>query len=105
MNAYRTVDYNFSSGAAEKLLKLLIDRTQAVLFHPLTLRPSQMRRQNHPRAMFGGVLDCRNRGADAGVVFDLTVFDGNVEVNADKDALALEINILDGKLWHCSVFA
>src|SRR5712691_11249880 len=79
------------------------DGSQAVFLHSLTLRSAQMRSQNHARAMFGCVLDGRNRGADPGVVFDLAVFDGNVEVNADEDALAFEINVLDGKLWHCSV--
>src|SRR5258707_538172 len=81
------------------------DGTKAVLFHPLTLRPSQMRSQNHPSAVFDCVLDGRDRGVDARVIFDLAVFDGNVEINADEDALALEINILDGKLRHCSVLS
>src|SRR5713226_4385852 len=79
--------------------------TQAVFLYALALRPSQVRSENHPRAMFGCVFDCGYRGADAGVVFDLAVFDGNVEVNADEDALAFEINVLDGKLWHCSVLS
>ncbi len=81
------------------------DGPQAVFFYALTLWSSQVRSQNHARAMFGCVLDGRNRGADPGVVFHLAVFDGNVEVNADEDALALEIKILDGKLWHRSALS
>src|SRR6266852_3861825 len=81
------------------------DRTKAVLFHALTFRPPQMRSENHARAVFCCILDCRNRGADARVVFDVAVFDGNVEIDADENALACEIKILDGKLWHCSVLS
>src|SRR5258708_21046893 len=77
------------------------DGAQAVLFHPLTLGSSQVRSENHPRAMFGCVFDCGYRGADAGVVFDVAVFDGNVEVNADEDALVAQVEIADGKLCHC----
>src|SRR5260370_32626256 len=79
------------------------DRTKAVLFHALTFRPPQMRSENHARAVFCCILDCRNRGADARVVFGVAVFDGDVEIDTDENALAFEIKILDGKLWHCSV--
>src|SRR5260370_21335860 len=32
-------------------------------------------------------------------------FDGNVEIDADENALAFEIKVLDGKLWHRSVLS
>src|SRR5258707_2918079 len=75
--------------------------TQAVFLHSLTLRSAQMRSQDHARAMFGCVLDGWNRGADPGVVFDLAVFDGNVEVNADEDAPAVQVEVTDGTLRQC----
>ncbi len=84
---------------------MLSHGTQTILVCARALRPAKMRRQNYARSMVNGIVDCGKCGANACVVFDLTVFDGNVEVNANEDALALEINILDGKLWHCSVFA
>src|SRR6266436_6737303 len=74
--------------------------TQAVFVHSLTLRSAQMRSQDHARAMFGCVLDGWNRGADPGVVFDLAVLDGNVEVNADEDAPAAQVEVTDGELCH-----
>ncbi len=84
-----------------QLRQMFRDRTQAVLIHALAFRPAQMRRQNHSRAVFGGVVNGGNRGANAGVVVDFAVFDGDVEIYADEDALAFEIKILDGELGHC----
>jgi len=71
-----------------QLRQMFRDRTQAVLVHALTFRPAQVRRQNHSRAVFGGVVNGGNRGTNARVVFDFAVFDGNVEIDADEDALA-----------------
>ena len=59
-----------------------------------------MRGENYARAMLGCVIDRGNRGADARVVFYTAVFDGNVEIDANKDALAFELKIANGKFRH-----
>src|SRR5438128_10111959 len=59
-----------------------------------------MRRQNHPRAMFRSVVNRGDGGANACVVVNFSVFDGNVEVDANENAFALKLNISNRKLLH-----
>src|SRR2546423_10002587 len=73
---------------------------QAVLLRALALRPSQVRREYDARAVLDRVPDGRQRRADARVVLDPPVFHGHVEVHAHEDALALEVEVFDGKLIH-----
>ena len=74
------------------------DGTQAVLFDALAFGATQMRSQNYLRAVLGCVIDCGNRCANAGVIFNLAVFDGNIEIYADEDAFTFEIEVPDGEL-------
>jgi len=46
----------------------------------------------------GGVVG--SRFANTGVVGDHAVFERNVEVHADEDALSAKIEIVDGELVH-----
>ena len=54
-------------------------------FRPV-LRPAQMRRQDHRRPVVQQVLDGRQRGADAGIISHLAVFDGHIEVHPNQDS-------------------
>src|SRR6266571_6228941 len=80
---------------------MLSNGTQTVLFCSLTLRPAQMRGENHARTMFDGVLNRGKGRPDARVVCDRAVSDGNIEINADEGTLSFKIKVADGKLTHC----
>src|SRR6266702_183403 len=51
-------------------------------------------------AFLNGEPERRNGFANAGVVGDDGILEGDVEVHADEDTLALEIEIVDGELVH-----
>jgi len=72
------------------------DRRETVLINALTLRTSEMRRQDYARTCVCRVANRRNRGADPLVIGHLSVFDWNVEVDSDKDAFAFEVEVADG---------
>ena len=72
---------------------MISDWSQTVFVDPLTLRPSEMRRENHSRTMFSRVVDRGNGRANTRIVIDLAVFDGNVEINADEDAFACQLEV------------
>ena len=55
------------------------------------LRPAEMGEQDRLAALAGDLADGRRDGADARVVGDLAVGHRHVEVDADEDALALEV--------------
>ena len=74
------------------------DETEAVLFDALAFGATQMRSQNHPPALLSCVIDCGYRCANAGVIFNLAVYDGNIEIYADEDAFTFEIEVPDGEL-------
>ena len=84
----------------KQLRQVLGHGSKAVLLDALALRPSQMRREDDTRAVVNRVLNRRQRGTYARVVLDHAVLHRHVEVNADKDALALEVEVFDGKLAH-----
>ena len=63
------------------------------------LRPPEMAGEHsHRRTTIQRVLDRRNRGADACVVADAALLERDVEVDADEDALALQIEVFDRQL-------
>ena len=66
----------------------------------LAFRPAQMAREDDGRALLERVLDRRQRGPDARVVADHAVLERDVEVHADEDALAGEVEIPDRQLRH-----
>src|SRR6266852_3732871 len=51
-------------------------------------------------AFLNGEAERGERFANAGVVGDHAVFDRNVEVHANEDALSAKIEIVDGELVH-----
>src|SRR5207245_10994144 len=59
-----------------------------------------MRSEDKAPASLNGEPERRNGFANAGVVSDNGILEGDVEVHADEDTLALEIEIVDGGLVH-----
>jgi hypothetical protein len=60
-----------------------------------------MGNENSPRAVIPQVLDCRQGGFNAAVISNpsaLILWD--IEVDADENALALNINVFDGLFVH-----
>ena len=51
--------------------------------------------QNHARAVISCVIDCGNRGANAGIIFYAAVLDGDVEVDTNECAFTFEVEISD----------
>ena len=78
---------------AEKLGEPGGDRLQGVLGIGFAFRPPEMRRQDDRGALVECVIDRRQRRADASVVGNRAVLDRHVEVHADEDARAGEIEI------------
>ena len=44
--------------------------------------------------------DGRDRRTDPGIVLDLAVSDGDVEIDADEDALPSDVRVADRELVH-----
>ena len=74
---------------------MLGNRKQSVLLHALAFRAPEMRGQNHSGPGIGGELDCGKRSADASVIVNFPAFDGNVEINSDKNSFLPQLEILD----------
>ncbi len=72
------------------------DWTQTVFIDTFAFRSAKMRREDHARALLDRVLNRRQRCCYARVVVNLPVFDGNVEVDANKNALATKLEIFNG---------
>src|ERR1043165_8856750 len=89
---------NFRRVRREQFAKLRVDRGETVLIDAPAFRTSQMRRKDHAGPMFCRVIDGRKRRANARIVVDLAVFNGNVEIDANEDAFAGKIKIADGQL-------
>ena len=86
--------------APEQLRQARDHRREAVLGHRLAFRAPEVRGEDDRGALFERVPDRRQRCADAGVVADHAVLDRHVEVDADEDTLAGEIEIFDGEFHH-----
>ena len=61
-------------------------------------RAAEVAHEDDARVVIDQVLDRGQRGLDAGGVADDAVLDRHVEVNADQDALAVDIDVADGLL-------
>jgi len=59
------------------------------------LGAAEMGKQDRPAALFRHLADGRGAGPDARVVGDLAVRHGDVEVDADEHALALQIDAVE----------
>ena len=79
------------------------DRLEAVFRVRLAFRTTQVRGEDDGGALVERVLDGRQRRAHAGVVADDAVLERHVEVDADENALALEIEVADREFHDRSV--
>ena len=91
-----------TTGRFSSSLKSIGHRLQAELRRRLALRPAEVRGENHRRALVERVLNRRQRRGDARVVGDRAVLERHVEVDADEDTLAAQIEILDRVFVHRS---
>jgi hypothetical protein len=62
--------------------------------------PTEVRGHHHRSAAIERIADRRDRSADARVVGDRASLDRHVEVDADEDAAAREVEVLDRTLRH-----
>jgi len=84
---------------AEELLELGNDGLQRVLGVDLAVGASEVGHEDDGLcAMVDGVLDGGDGTDDALGVGDLVTVEGDVEVDANEDALALEVDVLDREL-------
>src|SRR4029077_16906957 len=67
-------------------------------------RAAKMRSQHDAGALLDGEADGRKRFADARVVGDDGILERNVEIDADENALAAKVEVIDGELVHGEVF-
>jgi hypothetical protein len=80
--------------------KVFSHRGKAVPLNALTLRPAQVRSKNHASIMCNSIADRRQSRANARVVFNLSFLERYVEIDANEDAIALQVKVFDGKLRH-----
>jgi beta-lactamase class D len=59
-----------------------------------------MRSQNQTATLVDGMLDSGKCCVNSRVVLNLSLFDGYVEVNANKYAFAFQVEVFNGKLCH-----
>ncbi len=85
---------------AQEFLEPRGHRLEGVLVVRLAVRTTEMRHQDHLAALLQDVLDRGQRRLDARVVGHLPVLQGDVEVHADEDALALQVEVADAELRH-----
>ena len=86
--------------ALQQRRQVIGHRLQAELGARPALRPPEVRREDHRRAVLQRVRDGGQRRPHPRVVLDAPLLDRDVEVDADEDALAGEIEIADGQLRH-----
>jgi hypothetical protein len=79
------------------------DWFQAVFLDALSFGTTKVRSKNDARAVLAGVVDGWERGTNARVIRNRSVFNGHIEINSDEDALIFKIEIFDGKFLHKTV--
>lgn len=85
-----------SDVGVEQLLELLGNGLQRVLLNTLAVGTAEVRHQDDALgALLESVLNCGQSSGDALVVGDLAAVEGDVEVDTDKDALALKAKVGD----------
>src|SRR5882724_2338813 len=87
---------------AEQLFQFFGGGPQRIFWIRAALGPAEMRSKHEPSALFDGQPQRRQSFADACVVGDDAVFQGNVEVHADENAFAAEVEVVDGEPGHDS---
>ena len=85
---------------AEPLGQALAHRAQAQLGPRHALRTTEVAHQHHRRAVLERMADRRQCRDDPCVVRDAAVLDRHVEVDAQEDALACQIEVRDAQLGH-----
>src|SRR6266403_1056501 len=85
---------------AEQLFQFFGGGPEGIFWIRAAFGPAEMRSKHEPGALFNGEPQCRQSFADASVVGDDAVFQGNVEVHADENAFAAEVEVVDGELGH-----
>ena len=86
--------------ATEKLFQLFRGWPHGIFQIRAAFGAAEMRGEHDASAFLNSEANCRQRFADASVVRDDAVFERNVEVHADEDALAAKVEIVDGELVH-----
>ena len=85
---------------AGQLGEFVGDRAEAHRWHALAFRAAKVRGEDDFRAVLDHQLECRQGGADAGVVVDdhraVLLGHGHVVVDAGQHAFALQIDVVDG---------
>src|SRR6266481_3466361 len=84
----------------EKLFQFLGGRLQRIFQIGTALGAAQVRSKHEPSAFLNRKTQCRKRFADASVVGDEAIFERDVEVHADEEALSAEVEFVDGELVH-----
>src|SRR5262245_28646804 len=83
-------------GAEHELRNLVSNRPQRGVGHRAGFGAPQMRQHNHLRASGQQLLDCRQDALDACRVADDPILYRHIEVDADKHALTLNVEPVDG---------
>jgi len=79
---------------AEQLFQFFGGGPQRIFRIRAALGPAEMRSKHEPAALFDGEPQGRKSFADACVVGDDAVLQGNVEVHADEDAFAAGVEVV-----------
>ena len=91
-------------GKGDRLLDHLRQRRRDGLQRILriaALGAAEMRQQDHLAALGGNFGDGGRDAFEAGSVGDAAVFRGDVEVDAQQNALALDVDVIEGAEWFC----
>ena len=76
------------------------DRPQRIFRIGPVFGAAEMRQQDHLAALVGDLGDGRGDFFDAGRVRDLAVLHGHVEIDAQQDALALHVGVVEATKSH-----
>src|SRR5208282_4334256 len=96
-DAVRRKGYRFS---AKQFLQTRGDRSERIFWIYLALGPAQMRCEYESRTTLRRQTQRWQRFADARVVAHFSAGHGDVEVHADKNALAFQLKVADGEFVH-----
>ena len=87
---------------AEKFFELFRGGLDGIFWIGTTLGAAEMRSEDQAPALLNGEAERGQCLANAGIVGDDAVFQGNVEVHANENAFAPEIQVVDGEFIHDS---
>ena len=90
---------------AQELRQACGDRCQRQGRIDFATRAAEVRSQDQLRTVLAQVFDGRQGRPDAGVVADLTVHQGNVEVDPDQNPLTVYVGVTDRCPVECHVLS